>query len=111
MTPKQVASQCVKALQRIKPKPRSITVRKASTGRTRGWDQSYYVILDIVLSDGADVAAGITLHVANDGNGREASGIVQLDAKYGGVISIARAKTSEEVIRRMMSDTVTHLSR
>lgn len=105
---REIAAKYVKALHRIKPRPQSITVRKAERTLPRGWDWGAYVVLDIILSNGESVSATITLCVAD---AEEASGNVQLDADYGGVITTARAQTPDGVIQRLMSDTADHLSR
>lgn len=100
-------------MRTIKPRPLAISIANPPTNDpSHQWTHVYVTKLDITLSDGATLGAFVVVNVAPD----EASGIVTLDAKYGGSVALRRisgesTSTLKHVTASLIDQVADHLSR
>ena len=106
--PKKLSARYVRELKKGIGKGTKVEVVKSRSMMPRGWDYGNYTVLLITLpGDRGSLNAGFTLFVAQG----EASGNVQLDHSYGGVISTKRGPNAEGTIKGLIDDTARHLHR
>lgn len=114
LMPKKLAAFYVKELKKIRPKPESVTVRKAEATLPVGgsaWDFGVYVIIDVKFED-EKIGIGFMVHVATDQNPRGAgsNGTAQADHPYG-MLASKMGKDGMQVAKMLVGDVRDHLSK
>ncbi len=105
LKPKKLAARYVRELTKGLGKGAKVELQRASTTLPRSWDYGVFVETKITLPGGDSTKAAFNLNVSQE----ESSGTAVLDYNFGGVIASVRFAKPEDVIRRLIGDTIEHL--